>query len=598
MSNIDVQLGSLDFESIKDSIIDHLKTQDVLKDYDYEGSAAQVLLDILAYNTLYYGYYSNMIASEMFLDTAQKEESIISLVKPLGYVVPGKISAKARVKIRVGTAGTPVPTYTKFNGSNSSGASFNFYTLEPSVLDSDGENTVTVTEGKNLIKEQPLSIDTTTQKGFIYGLDVDITTIRVEVYNSVSTEWEEWNLVSNIESGLNETSQVYWLERSELGFFVVFGGNFDSSYNQIGQAIIPNQQVRVSYLKSSGEKANNVGKFSLRGFSEPLAITDTISLAASGSDGPNLEAIKFFAPKWFASQNRAVTVEDCKGILAEAGFISSDGDTYSRFTVWGGEEMDPPRYGRLFVSLNQSNLEDPFGAAKAIDILEKKTVVSILPEFMNLDSHEVRILGELVYEPFRSTQTETQLLSLVTERLESLYGTKFNLENVDAAYIANEINSLNSAFSVSSNDFKLMLIKILNVQSDGSVETKSYNNKCLAGSLHTDSFSPSSIAKIFLDMDGAPFNAQIRLTTSTSSVDASGYQTIKATYQTGSTTSTWDVGKWQPSTGWVSIDKQVTSENTLKLKVSPDSGGAEKFQMKHNMYNTGVSYDLTMVQVN
>ena len=598
MSNVDIQLGSLDFEGIKSSIIDHLKTQDTLKDYDYAGSAAQVLLDILAYNTLYYGYYANMIASEMFLDTAQKEESIISLVKPLGYVVPGKTSAKAKVKIRVGGANTPVPKYTKFSGSNSDGTSYNFYTLEPSVLDSDGENVLTVTEGKNLIQEQPLSVDNTTQKGFIFGLDVDITTINVEVYNSVTSKWEEWNLVSNIEDGLNENSKVYWLERSELGFFVVFGGNFDSSYTQIGASIKANQQVRVSYLKSSGEKANNIGKFSIRGFSVATALTDVVTVSSNGSDGPNIEAIKFFAPKWFASQNRAVTVDDCKGILAEAGFVGSDGDPYSRFTVWGGEEMNPPRYGRLFVSLNQTNLEDPFGAAKAIDILEKKTVVSIIPEFMNLDVNEVLVEGTLIYEPYRSTQTETQLRTLAEERLRELYGSKFNLERVDSSHIANEINSLNGAFNVSSNDLKLMLVKQLNVQSNGLVEPKSYNNKCLQGSLHTDLFSPSEDAKVGLSMDDAPLGAKIKLVSNIDDVDTSGHQLIRAIYSAGSTDSVWTVGKWKPSTGWVSITKNVTTENILKLKVSPDSDGAEKFQIKHNMYNSGVSYNLIMEQSN
>ena len=600
MSNVDVQLGSLDFEGIKSSIIDHLKTQDTIKDYNYDGSAAQVLLDILAYNTLYYGYYANMIASEMFLDTAQKEESIISLVKPLGYVVPGKTSAKAKVKIRVGGANTPVPKYTKFSGSNSDGTSYNFYTLEPSVLDSDGENVLIVTEGKNLINEQPLSIDNTTQKGFIFGLDIDITTITVEVYNSTTSKWEEWNLVSNIESGLNETSKVYWLERSELGFFVVFGSNFDSSYSQIGASIEANQQVRVSYLKSSGEKANNIGKFSIRGFSVATALTDTISVSSNGSDGPNLEAIKFFAPKWFASQNRAVTVEDCRGVLAEAGFVEGDGDPYSRFTVWGGEEMDPPRYGRLFVSLNQSDLENPFAKANAIDILEKKTVVGVIPEFMNLDVNEVLVEGSLVYDPFRSTQTETQLINLAEERLRELYGSKFNLENVDSSYIATEINSLNNAFSVSSNDLKLMLVKTLEVQSNGLVEPKSYNNKCLEGSLHTDLFTPSLFAKgeNQLNMDDAPVGAKIRLVSNRDDVDTNGYQIIKAVYSTGSIDRVWNVGKWKPSTGDISIDENVTDENTLKLKVSPDSSGAEKFQIKFNMYNSGVSYNLIMEQVN
>ena len=211
MSNPNIQVGNLDFESIKTSIKDFLKTQTTIKDYDFEGSAVNVILDILAYNTLYYGYYVNMIANEMFLDTAQKEESIISLVKPLGYVVPGKRSARGQAKIRAGGANTPVPRYTKFRGISDIGIQYDFYTIQESVLDGDGENIVTIVEGKNLVKEQPLVVDEFTQKGFLFGLDIDISTIRVEVYNSdLSSDgsdigWEEWTLVNNIHSGLNET---------------------------------------------------------------------------------------------------------------------------------------------------------------------------------------------------------------------------------------------------------------------------------------------------------------------------------------------------------------------------------------------------------
>ena len=207
MSNVNIQLGSLDFESIKSSIIDHLKTQSDIKDYEYTGSAAQVLLDMLAYNTLYYGYYANMIANEMFLDTAQKEESIVSLVKPLGYVVPGKTSAKGLAFVKSGGAdggsGYPVPRYTRFTGNSPSGLLYNFYTLEDGVLNDQGENIFTIVEGKSLIKEVPLIIDDITNKGFIYGLDIDISTIRVEVYNSdqnvdgSDVGWQEWVKASN-----------------------------------------------------------------------------------------------------------------------------------------------------------------------------------------------------------------------------------------------------------------------------------------------------------------------------------------------------------------------------------------------------------------
>ena len=595
MNNIDIQLGNLDFESIKTSIIEHLKTQTVLKDYDYEGSAAQVLLDILAYNTLYYGYYVNMIANEMFLDTAQKEESIISLVKPLGYVVPGKTSAKANIKIRHGGSGNPsVPIYTKFTGNSSSGTSYNFYTLEGGILDDDGENIFTVTEGKSITVEQPILIDNITKKGFIFGLDVDISTIRVEVFDDVLNEWKPWTLVNNIQGGLNESSKVYWLERTELGFFIVFGGNFDSEYGQVGQVLTPNQQVRVSYLKSSGTKSNNIGKFTVKDIL-PLASTETLTLSSGGTDGPNIEAIRFFAPKWFASQNRAVTVDDCRGILAEAGFVGDDGDPYSRFTVWGGEEMDPPRYGRLFVSLNEANTIDPYGAANAIDILEKKTCVTIIPEFMNLDYNEVWVEGTLMYEPLRSTHTEGQLYTLVTERIKNLYPARFNLENVDMAHIVNEINSIDPSLKASSDKFTLKLIKTLT----NFIEPKSFNNKCKKSSLYTKLFTPSQDAREIIEtaVGNIPLNAKISLI-SEGDLDRQGFQLIKATYSSGATNINWIVGRWRPIDGLVNITDNVSDENNLKVIVSPDYDGTERFYFKNNMYHTGVTTTINLEHQN
>ena len=145
-----------------------------------------------------------------------------------------------------------------------------------------------------------------------------------------------------------------------------------------------------------------------------------------------------------------------------------------------------------------------------------------------------------------------------------------------------------------------MLVKSLKAQSNSSVETKSYNNKCLEGSLHTDLFSPSLFAKgeNQLNMGDAPLGAKIRLVSDRDNVDTNGYQIIRAVYSAGSADTVWTVGRWMPSTGEVSITKDVTSESTLKLKVSPDSDGAEKFQIKHNMYNSGVSYNLIMEQAN
>ena len=590
-SDLNVQLGSLDFDSIKSSIIEHLQKQDVLKDYDYQGSAAQVLLDILAYNTMYYGYYANMIANEMFLDTAQKESSIISLVKPLGYVVPGKTSAIGRAKIRVGGANTEVPRYTKFTGNSPSGQIYDFYTTEPSVLDSEGENVVTIKEAKSLVEGAPLIVDTNTKKGFIYGLDIDITTIRVEVKSLENDEWQEWSQINNIQHGLNETSQVFWLERSELGFFIVFGGGFDSLYNRVGQEIAPNQLVRVSYLKSSGSAANGVGNYNIRNFSVSSAISETAEggISWGGLDKPDIEAIRFFAPKWFASQNRAVTLEDCRGVLAEAGFVGEGSNLYSRFNIWGGETMNPPRYGRLFVSLNVDVAVDPGSAAYAVDVLESKTCVTIIPEYMNVDMFKIIIDGNIPYEAQNTIKDKNQLTNLIHDKILSIYPNRFNLPNVNSSYISSAINSIDTSIISNGTDINLKLLKEVSVDSSGNITQQRFNNPCLVDSFYSDTFWLNSD---FNDTLGENEPQGVVSLSAYDDVDKKGYQKLRIETADG-----WNmhVGKWHPNTGIVDIALPLFSEN-INFYVKPDTTGSDKFEIKENMYTKNPIINLTLVE--
>ena len=488
--NPDILLGDLDFNAIKSSITAHLQNQDTILDYNFEGSAMQVVLDVLAYNTLYYAYYANMIANEMFLDTAQREESIISLVKPLGYVVPGKTSSRARVKIRGGGNANEVPKYTKFVGQNRSGLSFTFYTLEEESLDSDGEQIVTIHQGNSLTNQLPLSVDKDTQKGFISGLDVDINTVTVEVYNDDEEvlDWEEWTRASNTESGLDANSKIYWLERSELGFFVVFGSNFSGSGSSIGQEIDPNQQVRISYLKSGGEIANDVGNFSIEA-SGVLggASVDTLSLSLGGRDRPDLEMIRFFAPKWFAGQDRAVTVDDCKAMLAKYGFVGGETDPSEQFNVFGGESLDPPRYGRVFVSLAEDATSYPVAASAAIDILEKKTCISILPEFINRVPIKAAVTGTVPFISLNTSRDSSTLRSLTYEKLFESYTQGFE-RIFDAKQIAELINSVDPAIRATSEDIDVSLSTTVNVGGEGDLPTIYFNNPCNTYSLTTTEF--------------------------------------------------------------------------------------------------------------
>jgi hypothetical protein len=576
-NSLDIQLGSLDFYGIKNSIVEHLKKQNTLKDYDYEGSAMQVLLDVLAYNTLYYGFYSNMLASEMFLDTAQKDSSIISLVKPLGYVVPGAKSSRATAKILQG-GDEDLPIYSRFTGHDGGGVSYNFYTVENYALDTNGESIVEIVEGKTLVKEQPLLIDANTQKGFLLGLDVDISTVRIEVLDSEGDgTWKEWGRASNIEQGLDSTSQVYWLERSDLGFFVVFGGNLENSaYVQVGRQLKANDLVRVSYLKSSGERGNQVGNFSVQNFG---ATTETVSLSSGGTSKPDLESIRFFAPKWFAAQNRAVTVEDCRALLASEGFVSGSEDPHSKFNVWGGEEMNPPRYGRLFVALSDTAEENPSAATMAIDILEQKTCVTILPEFMDVERYEAEVAGSLYYEPLESPLSENMLLSTALGGISTKYTNGFK-RKYDTGEIANHINSLDDAFYVSPSDItiKLYYDAIASASSERPKGIK-FRSSCVAGSLTTTEFRAGSTYIASIEND----NKMISLRTS-GNVSSKGKQNINAYYFWNTLeVNLGTVGYFIPSTGEVVFTKHIASEN-FKVSVEVDSTGTQTFNAKEEMY--------------
>tara|TARA_R110000851_G_scaffold1617_4_gene6289 strand:- start:4623 stop:6410 length:1788 start_codon:yes stop_codon:yes gene_type:complete len=587
-----IQLGNLDYESIKSSLLDYLKEQDTLKDYDYSGSAVQVLLDILTYNTLYYGYYSNMVANEMFLDTAQREESLISLVKPLGYVVPGSRGARARVKLRYsGGANSNIPIYTRFSGNNENGTPYNFYTLLADSTNEDGEAILEIIEGKELIKQIPLSIDQTTQKGFISGLDTDISTIIVEVYNPKENDdgdvigWEIWSRASNIQTGLDNSSTVYWLERSELGFFVVFGGNLFGS--QIAMPVSQDTPIRLSYLKSNGDIGNGVGNFKVRSEELSGGATETLRLSSGGSASPDLEAIRFFAPKWFAAQERAVTVEDCRGLLAAEGFVSGSEDPYSKFNVWGGEEMNPPMYGRLFVSLNVDTGDEggAIAASNAIRILEEKTCVTILPEYINPTEYEFVVRGILYYDPILTSLSPERLLSLANQKLFQLYPNRYNM-NIQASDIAREMNKINSAFNVSSSDINFYVSKKVTV-TNGKVSNQYFKNSIKPNTLTSSKFTPHPSLNI-------PEDRLVALRTM-DSYDRKGRQFVEVYYDfNGLPGVSGKIGSIDNETGILSLKNNLTTED-FTIYAEPH-GNSQSYKFKEEMIPS-ITLDLSVERI-
>ena len=324
-----IKLGELEFGKLRTNLRDYLSGSGVFTDYDFTGSAMSTLLDLLAYNSTLYGYYANMIANESFLDTAQREESIYSLVKPLSYLPTSKRGARAEVVMN-GT-GTVQP------GDLVVGGGLKWTPVRSYAV--SGDTVVELYQGQQIdtvIDTYDATIQH--QKFEIPSSDVDTNTLRVFVDNG-NGQTDEYLNISNLSgniAGVTGESKVYFLTTSTSGNYAVyFGDDF------VGKT--PNDQavIRFRYFETTGAEGNNIASFtsSISG----INVVTTIVPGVGGTDRETIESVRTNAPLYYQAQDRFVTAQDYLVGLRQstAGVLAN---------VWGGEENDPPNYGRVYVS--------------------------------------------------------------------------------------------------------------------------------------------------------------------------------------------------------------------------------------------------------
>lgn len=330
-----IQLGSLDYDEIRNELKTFLSDQEELKDYNFDGSIISTIVDLMAYNTMYYAFYSNMQANEAFLDTAQRTESLISLAKPLGYVVPHRKSATTQITL-TGTSSSSNVTFGRYElrltGSDSSGTTRVFYNLEPITLSSSATPSAVGTfyEAKELVLDAPVNVDIDSQKFTIFDTTVDPIGIRVKVNG------REWRKQDGIDADLNSLSEVYFVEPSKDGYVIRMGGLTEIESGQIiGKGVGPGDIVEVTYFSSNGSLGNNItGIFGNSNVN--IQTAEANSLSSGGVNSPNPDTIKFFAPRFFATQNRAVTAEDYRTIGSSLLGLENDA---SKINVFGGDDL-------------------------------------------------------------------------------------------------------------------------------------------------------------------------------------------------------------------------------------------------------------------
>ena len=367
MANPKINISSLDFDGIKASLKSYLSTKTEFAGYDFNGSAMNLLLDVLAYNTLFYGYYTNMIANETFLDTAQIESNVIKLTNMLGGLVPNKTSATSTVSVSGSATIYGYKTY--LTATDISGSPYKFYTIQDVVV--SGNSSFTVYEALTVANNLPITVDTTKQTSFL-GTNIDSRTV------SVTVNGERWSKYDGSTTP-NSTSKVFYVERNSDGFYVVFGKKNSADYaSSYGKQISQNDTVKVSYLVPTGSAANNISSIT----SSVVTVTSS-TVTSGGSDSPDLDSVKFSAPKIFAGSERAVTEDDYYSLLLSSGLLPASVTTREQLNVWGGDSATPPAYGRIFVSFSDTGITAAStNAINAISLLKAKSIIGTLPEYV------------------------------------------------------------------------------------------------------------------------------------------------------------------------------------------------------------------------
>jgi hypothetical protein len=454
MANTTADLVSLDFNTIKDNLKTYLRrSNSPFKDYDFEGSNMASMLDVLAYNTYLNSFYLNMISREMFLDTAQLRDSVVSHSKELNYVPRSYRSSEADINFTVTPSSVTttqliIPrgqTFTSRIGSNT----FTFSTEENKVvsINSNGvfDIDLTIYEGTYLTESFVYVSSNNTQRFVLSNPTVDTRSLLVTVYENNGANAITYTKASSF-LGLNANSKVYFLQGAENEQYeLIFGDDVISRRPKNGATVV------VEYRISSGELANGSDLFdidsSIQGENNISDIITTKS-AYNGAINETVASIKFNAPRYYQNQDRAVTTSDYENLLR------SNFPVISAVSAFGGEELDPPQYGKVYISVDVNNADGtPQGLKDELyNFIKPRSPLSIDPVFIDPEYLFLEVDTNVRYGINQTSLKLSDIKTLVTSAVSQFNADYLNdfkktlrfsrfVEAIDAAH-----------FSIISND--------------------------------------------------------------------------------------------------------------------------------------------------
>jgi len=441
LQNKKINVEALDFDGIKANLKSFLSGQDELQDYDFEGSVLSTMLDVLAYNTHYNALYQNLTLNEMFLDSASKRDSIISIAKMLGYTARSASCATATADITVvspsaGPAVVSIPKNSRF-ATKIDGKNYNFYN-RGTVSATTTDNLNYTFEAVTLTQGTPVTNQFTKNgaaKFIIPNSNVDLDTLTVRVQENASSSFTETFTRHESIVDLSAESKVYFVKENEGGVYEIYFGD-----GIVGRQLLEGNIVILEYFVSDLDAPNGARFFSYEGSNILTGATvsiNTTSKASGGREKETRDSVRLNAPKYYASQNRAVTTDDYKSLIlknfAEARSVQ----------VWGGEDNSPPQYGKVYICVRPytaSKLTNVEKAEITNTILNKRSVVSVTPEIIDPQYLKLALNVTVYYNPNLTTRTATEIEDIVTQTIYDYDDN--NLQVFDGVFRASKLTGL------------------------------------------------------------------------------------------------------------------------------------------------------------
>jgi len=516
MANSKLEVSALDFDDIKQNLRSFLSQQSQFSDYNFEGSGMAVLLDILAYNTHYLSFNANMLANEMYIDSADTRKNLVSLAKMLNYSPKSGRAAKATVDILLNTATGASVTLSRGTSFSStmSGNSYKFVTNEDVTISPENGvykfSNVEIFEGTLSSFNYTYLSEDTDFRFVLPNADMDTSTLTVQVQESVAdTTTNTYTLANNYEN-INSESTVFFLQETETGEFEIYFGD-----GIFGKALSNGNIVKTKYIVTNRALANGANTFiltagSIGGFSN-VTIT-TVTSAQGGADEESKSSIRFNAPLSYASQNRAVTTSDYEVKVLELY------PNAKSISAWGGEDDENPIYGTVNVAIQPKSGSTLTETTKESIKTSLKTfnVASVQPKIVDADTTDILLTVTAKYDANKtalgSETLKTDILNVISNYNQN------NLSVFDGVFRFSKISTLidSSNSAIVSNTTTIRLRKsftpTLNTSTTYNVYYRNaiYNphsghNSSSGGIIQTTGFkiSGNSDTVYFLDDDGA-----------------------------------------------------------------------------------------------